>query len=90
MADKLKQIFVQMPVDDIQEDSASLREEENKIKENLGICITITGIVLVAIIITTIKIILYDKDVYPSVFYSQEEIDAMNNVSWTQNTFHAF
>ena len=69
-------------MDDIQEDSASLREEENKIKENLGICITITGIVMVAIIITTIKIILYDKDVYPSVFYSQEEIDAMNAVSW--------
>ena len=68
-------------MDDIQEDSASLREEENKIKENLGICITITGIVMVAIIVTTIKIILYDKDVYPTVFYSQDEIDSMNNVS---------
>jgi hypothetical protein len=65
-------------MDDIQEDSASLREEI-KIMENLGICTTITGIVKVAIIITTIKIILHDKDVYPSVFYSQDEMDASNN-----------
>ena len=65
----------------LEEDSASLREQENKIKENLSICITITLIVMLAILITSIKIIIYDKDVYPSVFYTQEEIDARNNVS---------
>ena len=36
---------------------------------------------MLAILITSIKIIIYDKDVYPSVFYTQEEIDARNNVS---------
>ena len=58
-----------------------MRVEKNKTKENLSICITIVCIVMVAIIITNLKIILYDKNVYPSVFYSQEEMAAMKNVS---------
>ena len=39
------------------------------------------GIVMVAILVTTIKIILFDKETYPSLFYTKEEINAMKNVS---------
>jgi len=70
--------------DNSEEESASFIEEENKIKENLGICVTITGIVLFAVLITTIKIFLYDKEAYPSIFYSKEELDAMKNLKMSQ------
>ena len=48
-------------------------------RENLGICLTIFGIVMVAVIVTTIKIFLFDKETYPSLFYTPEELEAMKN-----------
>ena len=35
---------------------------------------------MVAVFITLTKIILYDKEQYPSLFYSKEELNSMNNV----------
>ena len=62
-----------------EEDSVSYQEHEDKVKENIGICITISGIILVAVVVTTIKIMLFDKETYPSVFYSPEELQALRN-----------
>ena len=50
-----------------------------QVRENLGICLTIFGIVMVAVIVTTIKIFLFDKETYPSLFYTPEELEAMKN-----------
>ena len=66
---------------EIEEDTVSFREHQDKVRENLGICITIFGIVFVAVVVTTIKIIMFDKETYPSVFYTPEEILAMKNNS---------
>ena len=78
-----------------EEDTVSFREHQDKVKyetvvkciiqwltqvrENLGICVTIFGIVMVAVIVTTIKIFLFDKETYPSLFYTPEELEAMKN-----------
>ena len=78
-----------------EEDTVSFREHQDKVRgelwwnkftqcltqvrENLGICLTIFGIVMVAVIVTTIKIFFFDKDTYPSLFYTPEEIEAMTN-----------
>ena len=62
--------------DDCDEEPVTVREPVNKTKENIDICITITAIVMVAILVTSLKIIFYDKDVYPSLFASQEDSDS--------------
>ena len=64
-----------------EEDTVSFREHQDKVRENLGICVTIFGIIMVAVIVTTLKIIFFDKETYPSVFFTQaqEEIMAMKN-----------
>ena len=62
-----------------EEDTASFQEHQDKVKENIGICVTIFGIILVAVVVTTIKIFLFDKETYPSIFYTPEEIQAMRN-----------
>ena len=70
---------------EIEEDTVSFREHQDKVRENLGICITIFGIILVAVVVTTIKIILFDKETYPSIFYTPEEILAMKNSTVSVN-----
>ena len=72
---------------EIEEDTVSFREHQDKVRENLGICITIFGIVFVAVVVTTIKIIMFDKETYPSVFYTPEEILAMKNNSTVREGF---
>ena len=62
-----------------EEDTVSFREHQDKVRENLGICVTIFGIIMVAVIVTTLKIIFFDKETYPSVFFTPEEIMAMKN-----------
>ena len=62
-----------------EEDTVSFREHQDKVRENLGICVTIFGIIMVAVIVTTLKIIFFDKETYPSVFFTPEEIIAMKN-----------
>ena len=62
-----------------EEDTASFQEHQDKVKENIGICLTILFIILVAVVVTTIKIFLFDKETYPSIFYTPEEIQAMRN-----------
>ena len=62
-----------------EEDTASFQEHEDKVKENIGICVTIFGIIMVAVVVTTIKIFLFDKETYPSIFYTPEELEAMRN-----------
>ena len=48
----------------------------------LGICITIGFIIFVAVVVTTLKIILYDRETYPGVFgITKQELEAMKNIN---------
>ena len=48
----------------------------------LGICITIGFIIFVAVVVTTLKIIFFDKETYPGVFgITKQELEAMKNIN---------
>ena len=48
----------------------------------LGICITIGFIIFVAVVVTTLKIILYDRETYPGVFgITKQELEGMKNIN---------
>ena len=59
----------------------SFIEHETKVKENLGICITICFIIFVAVFVTTLKIIFFDKETYPGIFQTRQELEAIKNIN---------
>ena len=74
----------------VQEDSQSFIEHETKVKENLGICITICFIIFVAIFVTTLKIIFFDQETYPGIFQTSRGLQPSESINVRFSIFFSF